>query len=79
MSFCKLENAYDLTMEGMKTCRRPGYLPDTHYGYGLECRRTGSLTDLAVEIGAMAHHIFFLVPTGRAINIEGRSPAGQGV
>jgi MoaA/NifB/PqqE/SkfB family radical SAM enzyme len=29
-----------------------------------------SITDYAVEIGAMAHHVFFLVPTGRGINIE---------
>ena len=28
------------------------------------------LTDFAVEEGAIAHHIFFLVPTGRAVNIE---------
>jgi len=28
------------------------------------------ITDLAVELGARAHHVFFLVPTGRAKNIE---------
>ncbi len=28
------------------------------------------ITDFAVEIGADAHHIFFLVPTGRAVDIE---------
>ena len=29
-----------------------------------------AITDFAVEIGAMAHHVFFLVPTGRAVKIE---------
>jgi radical SAM protein with 4Fe4S-binding SPASM domain len=28
------------------------------------------MTDFAVEIGARAHHIFFLVPTGRGAEIE---------
>lgn len=28
-----------------------------------------SITDLAVEMGAVGHHIFFLVPTGRGANI----------
>jgi len=32
-----------------------------------------NITDFAVEKGAVAHHIFFLVPTGRAINIEEES------
>lgn len=31
------------------------------------------LTDLAVRLGAAAHHIFFLVPTGRAASIEEES------
>jgi len=32
-----------------------------------------AITDFAVEIGAVAHHFFFLVPTGRAVNIEEES------
>jgi radical SAM protein with 4Fe4S-binding SPASM domain len=31
------------------------------------------LTDLAVDLGARAHHFFFLVPTGRAASIEAES------
>ncbi|MBE0466265.1 MAG: SPASM domain-containing protein, partial [Candidatus Desulforudis sp.] len=33
-------------------------------------REVESLTDLAVELGCMAHHVFFLVPTGRGADIE---------
>lgn len=29
-----------------------------------------SITDQAISLGAMAHHVFFLVPTGRGIDIE---------
>lgn len=29
-----------------------------------------SITDRAISLGAMAHHVFFLVPTGRGIDIE---------
>jgi radical SAM protein with 4Fe4S-binding SPASM domain len=36
------------------------------------------LTDLAVELGAVAHHIFFLVPTGRGANIEEESLRAEG-
>jgi putative heme d1 biosynthesis radical SAM protein NirJ2 len=32
-----------------------------------------AITDFAVEKGAVAHHIFFLVPTGRAVDIETES------
>ena len=32
-----------------------------------------AMTDFAVEIGAKAHHFFFLVPTGRAKTIEEES------
>jgi radical SAM protein with 4Fe4S-binding SPASM domain len=32
-----------------------------------------AMTDFAVEIGAKAHHFFFLVPTGRAATIEEES------
>lgn len=32
-----------------------------------------AITDLAIKLGAGAHHIFFLVPTGRAVNIEEES------
>ncbi|RJQ30537.1 MAG: putative heme d1 biosynthesis radical SAM protein NirJ2 [Peptococcaceae bacterium] len=36
-----------------------------------------ALTDFAVESGAAAHHVFFLVPAGRAVNIEAESLRAQ--
>jgi putative heme d1 biosynthesis radical SAM protein NirJ2 len=61
-------------VDGMKSCREAG-LPfqvnttvmDWNAG------EVEALTDFAVESGAAAHHVFFLVPTGRAVNIEAES------
>lgn len=36
-----------------------------------------NITDFAVEKGAVAHHIFFLVPTGRGMDIEEESLRAQ--
>ncbi|MEW6276299.1 MAG: putative heme d1 biosynthesis radical SAM protein NirJ2 [Bacillota bacterium] len=66
--------AWEAAVEGMRVCREAG-LPfqvnttvvDWNY------REVEDLTDFAVEKGARAHHIFFLVPTGRAVNIEEES------
>ncbi|MDD4170743.1 MAG: putative heme d1 biosynthesis radical SAM protein NirJ2 [Syntrophomonas sp.] len=70
-SFRKLDNAYQLTVEGMENLKSAGLpfqIHTTVMDWNVEELET--ITDFAVEIGAMAHHIFFLVPTGRAINIE---------
>lgn len=61
-------------VEGMRICREAG-LPfqvnttvvDWNYG------EIEALTDFAVQMGAAAHHIFFLVPAGRAVDIEEES------
>ncbi|NLV17060.1 MAG: putative heme d1 biosynthesis radical SAM protein NirJ2 [Syntrophomonadaceae bacterium] len=69
--FRKLDGAYDLAVEGMENLKRAGVpfqinttVMDWNVGQ-LEL-----LTDMAIELGAMAHHVFFLVPTGRAASIE---------
>jgi putative heme d1 biosynthesis radical SAM protein NirJ2 len=70
-SFRKLDNAYQLTVEGMENLKSAGLpfqIHTTVMDWNVE--ELEALTDFAVRIGAMAHHIFFLVPTGRAINIE---------
>jgi radical SAM protein with 4Fe4S-binding SPASM domain len=36
-----------------------------------------SITDLAVELGAAGHHVFFLVPTGRGLNIADEAIAAD--
>ncbi len=70
-NFRKLDNAYQLTVKGMKNLKEAG-LPFQIHTTVMDWNvgELENLTDFAVEIGAMAHHIFFLVPTGRAVNIE---------
>lgn len=70
-NFRKLENAYQLTVAGMKNLRAVG-LPFQIHTTVMDWNvgELEAITDFAVEIGAMAHHIFFLVPTGRAVKIE---------
>ncbi|MDN5363833.1 MAG: AdoMet-dependent heme synthase [Eubacteriales bacterium] len=70
----KLEGAWEGAVQGMKNLREAGVpfqihttLMDWNY------EEAEKITDFAVEIGARAHHFFFLVPTGRAKNIEEES------
>lgn len=66
--------AWEAAVEGMKACRSAG-LPFQVHTTVLEWnwREVEDLTDLAVKLGAVAHHVFFLVPTGRAVNLEEES------
>lgn len=70
-SFRKLKNAYNLTVAGMKNLQAAGVPFQIHTTVmDWNVNELEAITDFAVKIGAMAHHIFFLVPTGRAVNIE---------
>ncbi len=70
-AFRKLENAYELTVAGMKNLKAIGLPFQIHTTVmDWNVAELETITDFAVEIGAMGHHIFFLVPTGRAVNIE---------
>jgi putative heme d1 biosynthesis radical SAM protein NirJ2 len=67
-------NAWQGAVQGMRNCREAGLPFQIHttvvdWNYD----EVEELTDFAVKEGAMAHHIFFLVPTGRAVNIEQES------
>lgn len=64
------EGAWQAAVDGMKNCREAGL--------GFQIHTTvmdwnepeiEDLMDFAVEIGARAHHIFFLIPTGRGEDI----------
>ena len=69
--FRKLDNAYQLTVEGMRNLKEAGVPFQIHTTVmDWNVGELEAITDFAIEIGAMAHHIFFLVPTGRAVNIE---------
>ncbi len=64
--FRGVPDGFSKTVEGMKNCREMGLRFQIHttvmdWNYD----EIEQITDLAVELGASAHHIFFLVPTGR--------------
>ena len=68
--FRGVPGGFDKTMEGMKNCREAGLRFQIHttvmdWNYD----EIEQITDLAIESGATAHHIFFLVPTGRAAHL----------
>jgi len=72
--FRRFPGAWEGAVRGIKNCKDAG-LPfqihttvmDWNYDEVLK------ITDFAVELGAVAHHFFFLVPTGRAVSIEEES------
>jgi putative heme d1 biosynthesis radical SAM protein NirJ2 len=69
--FRGLERGWEETVRGMENCREAGLNFQVHttvmdWNY----KEILDITDFAVKIGAVAHHIFFIVPTGRAVNIK---------
>lgn len=70
-AFRKLDQAYQLTVAGMKNLLAVG-LPFQIHTTVMDWNvgELEAITDFAVDIGAMAHHVFFLVPTGRGVQIE---------
>lgn len=72
--FRHYEGAWEQAVQGMRNCREAG-LPFQIHTTVMDWNspELEALTDFAVEEGAVAHHIFFLVPTGRAVSIEEES------
>jgi len=71
--------AWSGAVKGMRACSEAG-LPFQIHTTVMDWNmpEVEKLTDFAVSVGAVGHHIFFLVPTGRAVNIEAESlRAGQ--
>lgn len=66
------KGAWQAAVNGMQHCRAVG-LPFQIHTTVMDWNEAEitQITDFAVEIGARAHHIFFLVPTGRGEKIEG--------
>jgi putative heme d1 biosynthesis radical SAM protein NirJ2 len=65
------ENAWDLTVQGMKNCKKAGLAFQIHTTVmDWNEHEVEEMTDFAVKMGAVAHHIFFLVPTGRGKDIK---------
>ncbi|MGI5912058.1 MAG: putative heme d1 biosynthesis radical SAM protein NirJ2 [Syntrophomonadaceae bacterium] len=70
-SFRKLDNAFERTQDGINHLKEAGIQFQIHTTVmDWNVNELEQITDFAIQIGAMAHHIFFLVPTGRAVNIE---------
>ena len=72
--FRKFPGAWEGAVQGMRNCRAAG-LPFQIHTTVMEWNNheLETLTDFAVAEGAVAHHFFFLVPTGRAKTIEAES------
>ena len=77
--FRGLPNAHDLTMAGIEACRQAG-LPFQLHTTVVDWNRDEvcAITDFAVEIGAIAHYVFFLIPVGRGKYIQETSLRGAG-
>ncbi|UWG96753.1 putative heme d1 biosynthesis radical SAM protein NirJ2 [Dehalobacter sp. DCM] len=72
--FRRYQGAWEQAVQGMRNCRRVGLPFQIHTTVmDWNSAELETLTDFAVEEGAVAHHIFFLVPTGRAVSIEEES------
>jgi AdoMet-dependent heme synthase len=69
--FRQVPGSWQGAIDGMKNCREVG-LPFQVHTTVVEqnYHEFEAITDLAVEKGAAAHHVFFLVPTGRGKDIE---------
>lgn len=73
-AFRKFPEAWEGAVRGMRNCRKAGLPFQIHTTVmDWNAPEIESMTDFAVAEGAMAHHFFFLVPTGRAKSIEAES------
>ena len=76
--FRRFPGAWEGAVQGMRNCRQVG-LPFQIHTTIMEwnVNEIEDITDFAVQEGAVAHHFFFLVPTGRAVSIEAESLRAQ--
>ena len=65
-AFRGLAGAYEATLAGMRACREAG-LPFQVHTTVMEWNKdeVTDITDLTVQLGGVAHYIFFLIPVGR--------------
>ena len=70
-NFRKYKDTFLHSVNGMKNLKAAGVPFQVHTTVmDWNVDELEAITDFAIEIGAMAHHVFFLVPTGRAVDIE---------
>ncbi len=76
--FRKFTGAWEGAVRGMRNCRAAGLPFQIHTTImDWNVHEIERITDFAVAEGAVAHHFFFLVPTGRAASIEAESLRAQ--
>ena len=76
--FRKFPNAWEGAVQGMRNCREVGLAFQIHTTImDWNESEIEAITDFAVAEGAVAHHFFFLVPTGRAVTIEAETLKAQ--
>ncbi|OWZ82876.1 putative heme d1 biosynthesis radical SAM protein NirJ2 [Natranaerobius trueperi] len=69
--FRQTVGSFNDAITGMKNCKAEGLDFQIHTTIVEQnVEEFEEITDFAVELGAKAHHVFFLVPTGRAKDIE---------
>lgn len=72
--FRRFPGAWEGAVQGMRYCRETGLPFQIHTTImDWNVQEIENITDFAVQEGAVAHHFFFLVPTGRAVSIEEES------
>lgn len=76
--FRRFPEAWEGAVQGMRNCREAGLPFQIHTTVmDWNVHEIEDITDFAVREGAVAHHFFFLVPTGRAVSIEAESLRAQ--
>ncbi len=73
-AFRGMAGAWEATVAGMRACREAG-LPFQVHTTALDWNEDEicGITDFAVELGAVAHYVFFLIPVGRGKYINDTS------
>ena len=73
-AFRGMPGAWQGAVDGMRACREAGLPFQVHTtAMRWNADQITELTDWALAAGAKAHHVFFLVPTGRGLSMENES------
>ena len=72
--FCGMKGTFEKSIEAMKNCSKAGLSFQVNTTvFDRNADEIEQICELAKEMGAKSHHVLFLVPTGRAENIEKES------
>lgn len=67
----RVPGSWKAALQGMENCRAVGLEFQVHTTVvESNVEEFERIADLSVKLGAAAHHVFFLVPTGRAVSME---------